>query len=96
MTEDQEKESTKLEKYLIRQGRQELVLELRQASKDLLKKKIQDQAIYKQETISARQADEGLKEAKAKAREMAAPYNESIRMNEKLSRFISLLMEDAN
>lgn len=95
MTEDLEKEATKLEKYLIRNGRSELVLELRRLNLEQLKKRIQDQAIFKQESITARQKDEGLKNAKDQARELAAPYNESIRMNDKISRFISLLMEDS-
>jgi hypothetical protein len=95
MTPDLEKEVTKLEKYLIRNGRSELVVELRRLDLEQLKKRIQDQAIYKQESITARQKDEGLSEAKAKAKEMAAPYNESIRMNDKISRFISLLMGES-
>lgn len=95
MTEDLEKEATKLEKYLIRNGRSELVVELRRLGLDQLKKRMQDQAIHRQECITARQKDEGLKEAKEKARELAAPYNESIRMCDKISRFVSLLMEDS-
>lgn len=92
--EDNEKERTKLEKYLIRQGRQNLIEELRNLGTDKLKEKLLAQALYKQETIDAKNNDEKLKAAKDTAKEQAAPYNESIRMNDKISRYINALMKD--
>lgn len=92
--EDNEKEITKLEKYLGRQKDADFVIELRRLDKEQLKKRIQDQALYRQETITARKNDEGLATAREEARGLAAPYSESLRMNDKISRFISLLIEE--
>lgn len=94
MTEDQEKEVIKLEKYLRRQKDAQFIIDLRRLSAEELKEKIKIQALYRQETIDARLKDEELKLAKEKARDMAAPYNESLRMNDKICRFISLLISE--
>lgn len=90
----EDKEMIKLERYLKRNGSPNLIEDLRKLTSDELKKRIQDQAIYKQETITAKQNDEALAQAKEKAKELTGPYNESIRMNDKISRFISLLLKD--
>ena len=95
MSEDLEKEITKLERYLRRQKDAQFIIDLRQLNPDELKERMKQQALYRQETITARQRDEELKRAKEKSRDLAAPYNESVRMNDKISRFISLLLEES-
>ena len=89
-----EKEVTKLERYLKRNGSPNLVEDLRRLSLEQLKKRMQDQAIHKQDTITEKQNDEKLNKLKDQVREMNATYNEQIRMNDKISRFVSLLMKD--
>ena len=90
----QVKEVTKLEKYLIRQKDSQFVKDLRALTKDQLKKKMQDQAIYRQETVTAKMEDEELKSLKEKVKDLQAPYNDSLKMNDKISRFVSLLLKD--
>jgi hypothetical protein len=89
-----EKERTKLERYLKRNGSPNLIEDLGRLNLEQLKKRIQDQAIHKQDTITEKQNDEKLNELKDKVREMNATYNEQIRMNDKISRYISLLIKD--
>lgn len=91
---DQEAERTKLERTLVKSGRQDLVLDLMALGRAELEERMKQQALYRQESLMAKSEDESLKEAKATARELAAPYNDSIRMNEKISRFISFLLKD--
>lgn len=86
------KESTKLEKYLLKHKDAEFIRDLRVANLEQLKKRIQEQAIYEQQTITAKSEDEKLHDAKSIVKELQSPYNDSIRMNKKISRFISLLM----
>lgn len=90
----QVKEVTKLEKYLIRQRDSQFVKDLRALTKDQLKKKMQEQAIYRQETVTAKQEDEELKTLKEKVKDLQAPYNDALKMNDKISRFVSLLLKD--
>lgn len=89
-----EKERTKLERYLKRNGSPNLVTDLQRLSLEQLKKRIQDQAIHKQDTITSKQEDVELNELKEKARSRNAYWNDQIRMNDKISRYISLLMRD--
>lgn len=91
---DLEKEITKLEKYLRRQKDAQFIIDLRKLSTEELRGRMLQQAVYRQETITAKQRDEGLRAAKDTASALAAPYNESVRMNDKISRFISLLLEE--
>lgn len=93
---DLEKEIYKLEKYLRRQKDEEYIVDLRRLDVDQLQERMKKQALYRQETITAKQKDVGLSEAKETARSLAAPYNESLRMGDKISRFISLLLEEKN
>lgn len=92
---DLEKEITKLERYLNRQGRTELVQELRRLSNDARRERLKGQAIHEQETLDLRAKDKKLIAAKAEARDLNAIYNEQLRMNKKISRFIHLLIEDS-
>lgn len=88
------KEETKLEKFLIKQGRADLVHELRKLGAIELKGRMLQQSLFKQETLNARENDEELKQLKSAAREAGAKYNESLRMNDKISRFIGFLIKD--
>lgn len=95
MSEDLEKEVTKLERYLRNQKDADFIIELRRLSPDQLKERIKQQALYRQETITAKQNDKELRDAKSTASNMAYPYNQSLRMNDKISRFISLLLTES-
>lgn len=92
---DLEKELTKLERYLRRQGRGELVQELRSLDNDERRQRLMKQAVYEQEIMDAKANDAKLKAAKEEARDLGAVYNENLRMNKKISRFIHLLVEDS-
>lgn len=92
---DLEKEITKLERYLNRQGRGDLVQELRQLDNDKRRQRLMEQAVLEQEIQDTKEQDEELKKAKAAAREMGASYNEQTRMSRKISRFVHLLIEES-
>jgi hypothetical protein len=92
---DLEKEITKLERYLNRQGRTDLVQELRNLDNDDRRQRLMQQAVLEQEIQDTKEKDEELKKAKAIARDMNATYNEQTRMSRKISRFIHLLIEES-
>ncbi len=92
VTDDTER--TKLEKYLKKQGRSELVESLQAFNNEQLKNRLKDQAIHEQVTLNERDNDGTLKKAKATARELSSSYNEQLRMNKKICRYISTLLED--
>lgn len=92
---DLEKELTKLEKYLVKQGRVDLVQELRSLDNDSRRERLMKQAVHEQEILDTKEKDEELKKAKEQARFLAASYNEQTRMVKKISRFIHLLIEDS-
>lgn len=93
--EDREKELTKLERYLARQGRQELLAELKNISNDDRRIRLMKQAVHEQEIIDTRAKDDGLRAAKEAARMFNSTYSEQLRMNKKISRYIHLLIEDS-
>lgn len=92
---DLEKELTKLERYLKKQGREELVKELRTLDNDDRRQRLMKQAVYEQEIMDAKANDRKLQAAKEEARDLGAVYNENLRMNKKISRFIHLLVEES-
>lgn len=92
---DLEKEMTKLERYLIKQGRQDLVNELRDLDNDERRQRLMKQAVLEQEILDTKAKDTKLQDAKDEARSLAATYNEQTRMSKKISRFIHLLIEDS-
>ncbi len=94
MTEDLEKEMTKLEKYLIKEGRKDFVIEMRQSDSPKRESKLLGLAKHKQELITLMSKDVALKTAKEIVKGLKAPYNEQKRMNDKLSRFVHLLSEE--
>jgi hypothetical protein len=89
-----EKERTKLERYLKKNASPNLVEDLAHLNLEQLKKRIQDQAIHKQDTITSKQGDDDLNKLKDQVRERNSYWNDQIRMNDKISRYISLLMKD--
>jgi uncharacterized membrane protein len=92
---DLEKEITKLERYLTRQGRSELIQQLRKLSNDDRRQRLMKQAVLEQEIQDTKEKDEKLKSAKDLARELNSTYTEQTRMARKISRFIHLLIEDS-
>lgn len=92
VTDDTER--TKLEKYLKRQGRGELVESLQTLNIEELKNRLKDQAIHEQVTLNTRDEDQELRRAKAVAKELNASYNEQLRMNKKICRYINTLLQD--
>lgn len=95
MAVDLEKEITKFERYLIKNGRTELVQELRQLDNDDRRQRLMKQAVYEQEIMDAKANDRELQAAKDNARFLGSTYTENLRMNKKISRFIHLLIEDS-
>lgn len=95
MALDLEKEITKFERYLVKQGREDLVKELRDLDNDTRRQRLMKQAVYEQEIMDAKANDKGLRDAKEEARSLGSVYNENLRMNKKISRFIHLLIEDS-
>lgn len=91
---ENEAEKTKLEKYLLKHKDVAFVTELLSLDKAALEERMKKQALFKQETITAKNGDEGLASAKSTANNLAAPYNDSIRMNDRISRFIALILKD--
>lgn len=92
---DLEKEMTKLERYLIRQGRNDLVQTLRTLDNDERRNRLMQQAVLEQEIQDTKEKDHKLRQAKDLARELNATYTEQTRMSRKISRFIHLLIEDS-
>ena len=94
LTEDLEKEITKLERYLIREGRKEFVLEMRQAGEEGRKAKLLSLVKYAQEIEDTKKNDEKLNRAKAEVTALSYGYNKDKSMNAKLQRFIFLVNKE--
>jgi hypothetical protein len=95
---DLEKELTKLEKYMKKQGREELVRELRNLDNEERRQRLMKQAVLEQE-IADTKIKESEKpeiiEAKDTIKEFNATYREQLQMSKKISRLIHLLIEDS-
>lgn len=92
---DLEKEMTKLERALLKDGRKELVEELRSLDNDARRERLMKQAIYEQEVQDTKNKDEKLKSARAMASFENSKYTDQIRMSKKIARYIHLLIEDS-
>lgn len=92
---DLEKEITKLERYLIKEGKENLIRELRDLDNDDRRQRLMKQAVYEQEVQDTKNNDEVLKKARAAANFENSKYTEQVRMSRKISRFIHLLIEDS-
>jgi len=89
-----EKETTKLEKYLRKQGRQDFVDEIRAASEATLDSKLLGLAKHREEIRNTKAGDLELEQAKQRKKDLEEPYKDQLKMNEKLSRFIALIMRE--
>lgn len=89
---DQEKEVTKLERYLKREGRDDFVTEMMGASTQQLDAKMLSLAKHNEEITNTKNEDEELQQAKVKVKVLGAPYRDQTKMNKKLTRFVALLM----
>lgn len=94
LTEDQEKEVTKLEKALIKDGRKAFVQEMRHSSILQLEAKLLSLAKHSQEITNTKNRDGELLAAKQRKSELEAPYREQATYNQKLARFVSLVLKD--
>lgn len=88
------KESTKLEKYLLKQGRKDLVHDLRKLNPEELKQRLLKQTLYKQEILDSRENNDTLRKLKESVKLENAPYAENIRMTDKIARYINLLLKE--
>jgi hypothetical protein len=93
-TEDLIKESTKLEKYLIKHGHDDLVREIQGMNEDQLNEKLRKQMSHRQELLDTKSKDEELKAAKKRANYLNSTYTEQTRMCDKIARFIHLQIKD--
>lgn len=94
MSESLEKETTKLEKYLVKEGRKDFIDEIRAASPEQLDAKLLGLAKHDQEINNTKAKDADLQAAKDKAKELGAVYRDQLRMNKKLTRFVALVMKE--
>lgn len=95
---DLEKEITKLEKFLIKQGRKTLIEELRALDNDKRRDRLMQQAILEQELTDTKAKDsekEPVKTAKDVIKEHNATFREQRQMSQRISRFLHLLIEDS-
>ena len=92
---DLEKELYKLERFLKKQGRNELIEQLRSLNNTDRRNRLMQQAVLEQEIADTKAKDEKLQAAKEAARELNATYTGQLRMAKKIARFIHLLIEDS-
>jgi hypothetical protein len=95
---DLEKELTKLERYLIRHSRETLIQELKSLSNDQRRNRLMKQAVHEQEIFDTKDKEsqkEEIQNAKTMLREFNALYNEQLKLNRKIARYIHLLIEDS-
>lgn len=90
-----DKEIIDLEKKLIeKDGQEEFVREIRCMSKEQLNSKIKDLTIGIKSIKTAKKEDEELNEVKAKSRELAKPYNDSVKIAQRKSDFAVLVLAE--
>ena len=89
-----EKETTKLEKYLVKQGRKDFIDEMRAASPETLNAKLLALAKHNQEIKNTMAKDDKLQEAKERKKDLEGVYKDQTKMNDKLARFVALVMKE--
>ncbi len=91
-----EKEITKLGRYLVKEGRRDFVDEARGLAHDpsAVDAKILGLAKHREEIKTGRDTDTDLKKAKDQAKALGATYRKQLAMNEKLTRFLSLVASE--
>jgi hypothetical protein len=89
-----EKELTKLERYFVKNGRHDLVAELRRSNREQLHERLKKQAVHLQEIADSKAKDDKLKAARNDVADLSAPYRESKTMCERISRLIHLIVQE--
>jgi len=89
-----EKETTTLEKYLVREGRKDFIDEIRAASPETLDQKLLSLAKHAEEIRNGQASDADLRRAKETARNLGETYRRQLKMNGKLARFVALMMQE--
>ena len=89
-----EKEMVKLERYLIKQGREDFVRTMRASNEEQLNFKLLTLAKHRQEIKSTKVRDQKLLQASETKKELESPYKEQLRMNEKLSSYVAQVMKE--
>lgn len=89
-----EKETTKLEKYLVKQGRKDFIDEMRAASPETLNTKMLALAKHREEIANTKASDTELEQAVQRKKDLEEPYKEQKKMNEKMARFVGLMMKE--
>lgn len=89
-----EKETTKLEKYLKKHDRKDFIDEIRGASPETLDSKLLGLAKHREEIKNTMAKDEELEKAKNRHAELKRTHTDQLKMNEKLARFVALIMDE--
>lgn len=89
-----EKEKTKLEKYLKKQGRQDFIEQIDAADVTQLDAKLLGLAKHAQEIANTKANDVALEDVKNEKKTLEQPYREQLQMNKKLSRYVALAMQE--
>lgn len=89
-----EKETTKLEKYLLKEGRKDFIEEIRAASPETLDQKLLGLAKHAEEIRNTKEGDSELRKAKEHAKFLGSAYRDQLKMNSKLARFVALIMQE--
>lgn len=87
-------ERTKLEKFLKNQGRQDFIDDVVNMSREQLDDKMLRLAKHREEIQSTKNKDQELIQVKEKKKMLEAPYREQKKMNDKLARYVMLVMQD--
>lgn len=90
----EDKEKTKLEKFLKKQGRQDFLEEVDAADVTQLDSKLLGLAKHEQEINNTKSDDAALEEAKNVKKSLEAPYRDQLKMNKKLARYVALTMQE--
>lgn len=91
---DQTTELTKLEKFLIKEGRQDFLVQTQQASTDQLKVKQLELAKHAQEIEDTKQNDEKLIEITEQKKVLEEPYKEQLKFNKKMARYVHIISKE--
>ena len=91
---DLEKETTKLERYLLKNDRRDFIDAVRVMEGDQFDAKILALAKHREEIRDSRADDVELNQAKLRKKILDEPYRDQLKMNEKMTRFVALIMRE--
>lgn len=89
-----EKEITKMERKLRKDGQQQFIDDLRAMTESQLNEQILILAKHKQDIITAQKKDPDLRDAKNHVSSLNYPYNKNKRANDQKARFAALILKD--